>query len=41
MMLNTAVCRTTDDKFVAVKKCGVAIESATTRMIKVMNGSSR
>ena len=41
MMLITAVCRTTLDRLVSVRKCGDAIESATNRTIRLRNGSSR
>ena len=41
MMLMTAVCRTTLDRLVSVRKCGEAIESATNRTIRLRNGSSR
>ena len=41
MMLITAVCRTTLDRFVLVRKCGDAIASPTKRIARVRNGSSR
>ena len=35
MMLMTAVCRTTLDRFVSVRKCGDAMASATNRTIRL------
>ena len=41
MMLITAVCRTTLERFVAVRKLGEAMERMMNSAISVKNGSSR
>ena len=41
MMLITAVCRTTLERLVSVRKCGDAMASATNRTIRLRKGSSR
>src|SRR5713226_10053608 len=41
MMLMTAVCRTTLERFVALRNGGEAIASATNSAIRLKNGSSR
>ena len=38
MMLMTAVCRTTLERFVLVRKCGEAIARPTNKTVRVRNG---